>query len=81
MDLETLWYELLPYGYGLVGLLALLAPDGSRLLRVCGVVLVAAAIAIVARRWNYRRAIYVQVPHVHDVVVPRKARSDGQPSA
>jgi hypothetical protein len=77
MDLETLWYELLPYFYGLGGL-ALLLSDGSRLLKSSGVVLVAAAAAIVWRRWSYRRALYVEVPHVHDVVVPRSAKSGGQ---
>jgi hypothetical protein len=71
MDLESLWYELLPYLYGIGSVFCLAYPDGSRLLKASGIVLLVAAFAILWRRWSYRRAMYVQVPHVHDVIVAR----------
>jgi hypothetical protein len=78
MNLESLLYELLPYFYGLGSVFCLAYPDGSRLLKASGLVLLIATVAILWRRWSYRRAMYVEVPHIHDVAVSRgpKARQE-----
>jgi hypothetical protein len=64
MDLETLWYEMAPFVYGICGVCALVVADGSRLWRASGFILIAVALAILWRRWGYRRSMYIEVPHV-----------------
>ena len=62
MDIETLWYELFPYIYGLGSVVAFFIKPESTLLRISGGLLLVAAITIIRLRWIYRRAHYIALP-------------------
>jgi hypothetical protein len=60
MDLETLWYEALPYLYLVAGVASIIyAP--SYLGRLSGGLLIVAALTILKMRRTYRRAREVEV--------------------
>ena len=77
MDLENLWYEASPFVYGIGGLFALLTQPGAILLRISGVLLIAAALTILRMRWRYRRALYRQTADAAGVL--RSMPADGTP--
>ncbi len=62
MDLETLWYEAFPYLYGIGGVVAILLPTGSGLLKGSGVLLIAASLTILRMRWVHRREEFRRTP-------------------
>ncbi len=75
MDLEQVWYELSPYVYGIGGVYAFFQDPPSSLLRISGVLLVAAALTILRMRWRYRTALYRQVP---DAMTMARAASESE---
>jgi hypothetical protein len=67
MDLETLWYELFPYLYGVGGVVALILPGGNWLLKVSGILLIGVSIAILRLRYVHRRAAFERMPTAAEV--------------
>ena len=55
MDLETVWYEVSPYIYGIVGIAALLGTPSTMGI-ISGALLIAASATIVRLRWVHRRS-------------------------
>ena len=66
MDIETLWYEMFPYVYGVGGSVAFFVRPESTLLRVSGALLLVAAVTIIRLRWVYRRAHFIALPTPED---------------
>ncbi len=66
MDIEALWYEVVPYVYGIGGLVAFFVKPESTLLRLSGALLVVAAATIFRLRWVYRRAHFIALPTPDD---------------
>ena len=54
MDLETIWYEVSPYMYTVVGVFALANSD-ERIGQLSGVLLLGAAVTVIRLRWANRR--------------------------
>jgi hypothetical protein len=54
MAIQTIWYEISPYLYAVIGLAVILS-RGNSLGVLCGTALVAAAAIILTLRWTYRQ--------------------------
>jgi len=67
MDLETFWYEVFPYVYGVGGLIAILFSGSSLLLKGSGVLLIVASITIIRLRRAYRRDEIRRMPSAAEV--------------
>lgn len=55
MDLEKLWYEISPYAYFILGIVALIMAD-SKMAYVSAALLISAAFTILTLRRHYRAA-------------------------
>lgn len=68
MDLEQVWYEAFPYLYGIGGVVAIVLPSGSGILKGSGVLLIVASLTILRLRWVYRRELHERTPTTRDTV-------------
>lgn len=65
MDLEALWYEAFPYVYGVSGVVAIVLPGGSGLLKGSGVLLIVASLTTLRLRRRYRQQAIARMPTPH----------------
>ena len=66
MDLETFWYEALPYLYAIGGAIAILH-GGPSILKGSGVLLIVASLAILRLRRVHRRQSIARLPTARDI--------------
>ena len=76
MDLETVWYEVFPFLYGVAGVVALCLSTGSILLKVAGILLIVASLVILRVRWVYRRSMFVHLPSPDNSTKPTESTAD-----
>ncbi len=76
MDLESLWYEVFPYLYGLAGVISLCLSSGSLLLKIAGILLLVASFTILRARWIYRRSMYVHLAPPEEITKPTEPAAE-----
>jgi hypothetical protein len=80
MDLESVWYEVFPFLYGVAGFVALWLSSGSTLLKISGILLLAACFTILRVRWVYRRSIFVHLPSADELTKSTEPGSESEPA-